>query len=71
LYLTLREEQRMKTCEKSVLRGIFRPKGDGIPGRERKLHNKEFHNLHASPVMIIMMKLRITTHVGQEACMGR
>jgi hypothetical protein len=34
------------------------------------LHNEEFHNLHASPNIITMMKLRKMTWVGHVERMG-
>jgi hypothetical protein len=52
--LTLREHG-LRVIENRVLR-IFEPKGDGITGAWRKLHNEELHNLHSSPNVIIMSK---------------
>jgi hypothetical protein len=46
--LTLWEEHRLRVFENRVLRRIFGPKGDGVVGGWRKLHNEELHNLHCS-----------------------
>jgi hypothetical protein len=35
----LREELRLRVCEKRVLRRTFRPKRDEVTGEWRKLHN--------------------------------
>jgi hypothetical protein len=35
-YLTLREEHRLRVCEKRILRRLFRPKRDEVPGEWRK-----------------------------------
>jgi hypothetical protein len=39
------EEHKLKVFGNRVLRRIFGPKGDGVTGRWRKLHNEELHNL--------------------------
>jgi hypothetical protein len=41
-----------------VLRRIFGPKRDEVPGGWTKLHNAKLHNLYSSPSVIRMMKLR-------------
>jgi hypothetical protein len=38
--LVLREERRLRVFENRVLRGIFGPKMDEVPGEWRKLHNE-------------------------------
>jgi hypothetical protein len=43
--LTVREEYKLRVFENRVLRRIFGPKGDGVTGGWRKLHNEELHNL--------------------------
>jgi len=45
-------------CENRVLRRNFGPKGEEVAGGCRTLHNEEFHNLHASPNIIRVIKLR-------------
>jgi hypothetical protein len=39
-----------------VLRKIFGPKSEEVVGGWKKLHNEEFHILHASPYIIQVMK---------------
>jgi hypothetical protein len=47
--LTLREEYRLRTFEKRVLRRIFGQQRDELMGGWRKLYNVELHNLYSSP----------------------
>jgi hypothetical protein len=47
--LTVREEHKLRVFENRVLR-IFGPKGDGVTGGWRKLHNEELHNLYLHQV---------------------
>jgi hypothetical protein len=56
--LTLREEQRLRVFENRVLRGISGSKRDEVKGGWRKRHNEELHNLHSSPSIIRMIKIR-------------
>jgi hypothetical protein len=56
--LTLREEHRLRVFEIMVLRRIFGPKRDEVPGEWRKLHNEELHNLYSSPGIIRQVKSR-------------
>jgi hypothetical protein len=44
--LALREEHKLRVFEETVLRRIFRPKGDKVNGGWRKLHTEELHNLY-------------------------
>jgi hypothetical protein len=37
--LDLRKEHRLRVFENRVLRGIFWPKGDEVPGEGRKIRN--------------------------------
>jgi hypothetical protein len=43
LSLTLREEHRLRVFQNRVLRRIFGPKRDKVPGGWRKLHNEALH----------------------------
>jgi hypothetical protein len=56
--LILREEHRLRVCEKRMLKRIFGPKRDEVTGSWRKLHNEELHNLYSSPRIIRMAKSR-------------
>jgi hypothetical protein len=54
--LTLTEEHRLRVFENRVLRRIFGSKRDEITGEQRKLHNRELHNLYSSPDIITQIK---------------
>jgi hypothetical protein len=47
----LREERRLRVFEVRVLRRIFEPKRDEVPGEWRKLHNEEFNDLYF-PILV-------------------
>jgi hypothetical protein len=68
--LTGREEHKLKVFENRVLRRIFGPKRDGVTEGWRKLHNEELHNLHSSPSIIRIMKLRRMRWAGHVARTG-
>jgi hypothetical protein len=65
----LREEQRLKVFENSVLRILFGPKRDEDRSW-RKLHNDELHNLYSSLNIVRAIKSRRMRWVGYVACMG-
>jgi hypothetical protein len=67
--LILRDERRLRVSESRVLKRIFGPKGENVTGEWRKLHNEELNDLHSSPKIVQVIKLRIRW-VGQVACMG-
>jgi hypothetical protein len=50
-FLTLKKEHRSKVSESRVLRRIF---GLKTWGRQRKLHNEEFHNVCTSLNIILL-----------------
>jgi hypothetical protein len=73
--LTLREEQRLKVFENSVLRRIFGPKRDEVTGEWSRLHNDELIDLYSSPNINQVIKSRKnemggawSTHGGKEKC---
>jgi hypothetical protein len=67
--LTVREEHRLRVFENRVLRRIG-PKRVEVTGEWRKLHNKELNDLHSSPNIVRLIKLRRTRWVGHVALMG-
>jgi hypothetical protein len=66
-----REEDRLRVFENKVLRTIFGPKRDEVPGGRRKLHNEELHNLYSSPSIIRMIKSRRMRWAGHVARMWK
>jgi hypothetical protein len=54
--------------ENRVLRRIFGTKRDEVTG-ERKLHNKELHDLYSSPSIIRIIKSRRMRWAGHVARM--
>jgi hypothetical protein len=54
----MKEGHRLRVFENRVLRRIFGLKADEVTEGWRKLHNKEFHNLHSLPSTIRMIKSR-------------
>jgi hypothetical protein len=58
---------RLKVFENRVLRRIFELKRDEGVGGQRKLHNKELHDLYPSPGIIGIMKSRRMRWVGHVA----
>jgi hypothetical protein len=68
--LTVREEHKLRVFENRVLRRIFGPKRDGVPGEWRKLHNEELCNLNSSPSIIRIIKSRSMRWAGHVARIG-
>jgi hypothetical protein len=68
--LILREEHRLRTLEKKVLRRIFGPKRYEVTGDWRRLYSEELHNLYSSPSIIRMMKSRRMRWARHIARMG-
>jgi hypothetical protein len=57
--------------ENRLLGRIFRSKRDKVSGGWRKLHNKELHNLYASPSIIRMIKSKAMRWAGNVIRIGR
>jgi hypothetical protein len=53
-----------------VLRRIFEPKRDEVPGEWRKLHNKKLNDLYPSPSNFRVIKSRRMRQAGHVASMG-
>ena len=56
--LTLREERRLRVFGNRVLRRVFGPKRDDVPGEWRKLHNEELSDLYSLPNIVRVVKSR-------------
>jgi hypothetical protein len=63
VYRQIKEENR-------VLRRIFGPKRDEVTGEQRKLRNKELHDLYSSPSIMRIMKARRMRWAGHVARIG-
>ena len=53
-----------------MLRRIFGPKGDGVTGEWRKLHNGELDYLYCSPNIFRVIESRRVRWAGHVARMG-
>jgi hypothetical protein len=53
----LKEEHGLRLLEKEVLRRIFGPNRDVIPGEWRELHSKELHSWYSLRNIVRVMKL--------------
>jgi hypothetical protein len=67
LYLTLREEHRLRVSENRVLRIIFGPKRDKVTGGWRKL---ELHGLYSSLSIVNVIKATRMRWAGHVVRMG-
>jgi hypothetical protein len=65
LSLTLREEHRLR-----LLRNIFGPKREKLPGEWRRLHSEELHNVYGSPTIIKVIKSRRMRRAGDVSRLG-
>jgi hypothetical protein len=66
----MRKEFRLRVFENRVLRRIVQPKGNGVTGEWRKLHNEELNDLYSSTNVITVIRLRRMRWVGHVACMA-
>ena len=56
--LTLREERRLRVFENRVLRRVFGPTREEVPGERGKLHNEELIDLYSLPNIVRVVKSR-------------
>jgi hypothetical protein len=68
--LTVWEEHRLRVFENRVLRRIFGPKRDEMPGEWKRLLNEELRDLHSSPSVFRIIELRRMRLAGHVAQMG-
>jgi hypothetical protein len=66
----LREERKLRVFENKVLRRIFGPRRDEVPGEWRRLHNEELNDLYSSPNIVRVIKWRRMRWAGHVARMG-
>ena len=56
--MTLTEQHRLRVFENRMLRRIFVPRRDKVPGESRKLYNEELNDLYSSPNIVWVIKSR-------------
>jgi hypothetical protein len=61
----MRKEHRLR-----VLRRIFQPRRNQVPGEWRKLYNEELNDLYSSLNILRVIKSRMRW-AGNVACMGK
>jgi NAD-dependent dihydropyrimidine dehydrogenase PreA subunit len=66
--LTLREGNRLRVFEITVVRRIFRLKRDEVTGEWRRLHNDGLCELYCPPNVIYMIKSRRMRPIGRPRC---
>jgi hypothetical protein len=62
---------RLRVFENRVLRRIFGPTRDEVPGLWRKLHNEELNDLYCLLNIMRLIKSRRTRKAGHVARMGK
>ena len=68
--LTLREKRKPRVFENKVLRRIFVPRRDEVPGEWKRLHKEELNDLYCSPNIVRVIKLKRMRWAGHVARMG-
>jgi len=68
--MTLRGEHRLRVFDNRVLRRVFGPKRDEVPGEWRKLHNEELSDLYSLHNIMRVVKPRRIRWAGHVARMG-
>jgi hypothetical protein len=68
-FLILREEDRLREFEKSVLKRIFELMREEVAGGWKRVH-EELYSLYASPIIIWVINLRRTRLAEHVARMG-
>jgi hypothetical protein len=63
-------EHRLRVFENRVLRKIFGPKRDEVPGEWRRLHNEKLYDLHSSPNYYLGDQIKKNRWAGHVARMG-
>jgi len=68
--LTQREERKLRVFENTLLRRIFEPRRDEVPGEWRRLHNEEPNEFYSLLNIVRVIKSRRMRWVGHVARMG-
>ena len=68
--LTLREKRKPRVFENKVLRRIFVPRRDEVPGEWKRLHKEELNDLYCSPNIVRVIKLKRMRWAGHVARIG-
>jgi len=66
----LREERKLRSFARMVLRRIFGPSRDEVTGEWCRLHNEELNDLYSSPNIVRVIKSRRMRWAGHVARMG-
>jgi hypothetical protein len=69
LYLRVREELRLRSFGKGMLKGVSGPERGELTGSWTKLQNAGIHNFDSSPNIMTMIELRRLIRAGHVARM--
>ena len=61
---------KLRVFENMVLRRIFGPRKDEVPGEWSRLRNEELNDFYSSPNIVRVIKSRRTRWAGHVARMG-